>query len=147
ELNEIFSKADAQYNGSYILAEQSIREAYHAKTGDPDVIINPKTIQQKTITNEDECPICYESMINDKNNVIFCSKSCGNNMHKNCFEQWRQAKVSMPDTKTSNTNPSSYLNLAAYSTTHEYDEDEDDDDDDDEDDYMNNWMFFRYRYY
>ncbi|CAF1940175.1 unnamed protein product [Rotaria magnacalcarata] len=161
ELNEIFSKADAQYNGSYILAEQSIREAYHAKTGDPDVIINPKTIQQKTITNEDECPICYESMINDKNNVIFCSKSCGNNMHKNCFEQWRQAKVSMresvtcpfcrvewkADTKTSNTNPSSYLNLAAYSTTHEYDEDEDDDDDDDEDDYMNNWMFFRYRYY
>ncbi|CAF1124930.1 unnamed protein product [Rotaria sordida] len=145
ELNEIFAKADLQHNDSHILAEQSIREAYHAKTGDPNVILNSKKIQQKIITNDDECPICFESMINEKNNILFCSTSCGNNMHKKCFEQWRQAKLSMNELVTCpfcriewktiikrNKNQNDFLNLAAYATTHDYDEEDDD------------WMFFNY---
>jgi len=127
------------------LAEQTIREAYRAKTGDPDVIVTSKTIEQKLISSDDECPICFESMHGEPANVIFCSTSCGNNIHKNCFEKWRQAKSSMGEpvtcpfcriqwqsviTKTNN--PKGYLNLAAYSTTDEYDEDTDE------------WMFSHY---
>jgi len=83
-------------------------------------------------------------MINEKNNILFCSTSCGNNIHKNCFDKWRQAKLSMNESVTcpfcrvewknvtennnNNSNQSTgYLNLAAYSTTNDYDEEEDDD--------------------
>jgi len=84
-------------------------------------------------------------MINEKNNILFCSTSCGNNIHKNCFDKWRQAKLSMNElvtcpfcrvewknvTENNNNNNSNqstgYLNLAAYSTTNDYDEEDDDD--------------------
>jgi hypothetical protein len=86
-------------------------------------------------------------MINEKNNILFCSTSCGNNIHKNCFDKWRQAKLSMNELVTcpfcrvewknvtennnnnnNNSNQSTgYLNLAAYSTTNDYDEEDDDD--------------------
>jgi len=140
ELKEIFTKADQQNNDSSVLAEQPIREAYHAKTGDPDVILTAKNVEQKPITNDDECPICYESMLNEKDNIIFCSTSCGNNIHKNCFEKWRQAKLSMSESVTcpfcriewktviekTKHNSNAYLNLAAYSTTNDYDDEDDD---------------------
>ena len=85
-------------------------------------------------------------MINDTNNIMFCSISCGNNMHKNCFEKWRKAKllfnepVTCPfcriewkmNTEATNNHSNGYLNLATYSTTHDYDEDDDD------------WMFYHY---
>jgi len=145
ELHEIFTKADLQNNDSSIIAERQILEAYRAKTGDPNAILPVKNIEQKPITNDDECPICFESMINDKNNILFCSTSCGNNMHKNCFEKWRQAKLSMNESVTcpfcriewkniteKTNNQNGYLNLAAYSTTNDYDEETDD------------WMFLNY---
>lgn len=94
------------------------------------------------ITDDDECPICYEKMINEQTNILFCSTSCGNNMHKNCFDKWRQAKLSMNETVTCpfcriewknsiekiRKQSNDYLNLAAYSTTNDYDDDEDIDD-------------------
>jgi hypothetical protein len=152
ELNEIFAKADSQNNDSNVLAEEQvnqkieisfflkirllqIREAYHAKTSDTNVILNPTTIQQKAVTTDDECPICFESLIDDKTNIIFCSTSCGNNIHKTCFEKWRQAKLSMNESvtcpfcriewkkkKESKKESTDYLNLAAYSTTDDYEE-------------------------
>ena len=160
ELNEIFANADAQNNDLSILAEQPIRDAYHATTGDPSVVIPTmkSKIEQKPMTDDDECPICFESMMNEKNNIIFCTRSCGNNIHKNCFEKWRQAKLSMNESVTcpfcriewktkkdqedngQHHQPSrAYLNLAAYSTTNDYDEDDDDDEDDEDDLFYNYW--------
>ena len=98
------------------------------------------TVQQKPITADDECPICFESMedeTNDANNIIFCTTSCGNNIHATCFNKWRRAKVltAEPVTcpfcriewKTTTTDEpaptdvvyttTGYLNLAAHSTT------------------------------
>jgi len=82
-------------------------------------------------------------MINEKSNILFCSTSCGNNMHKICFDKWRQAKLSMSEpvtcpfcrvewkttkdkTNHHHSNSRGYLNLAAYSTTDDYDEELDD---------------------
>lgn len=135
ELNEIFSKADEQNNDVSIYAEDSIRQAYRVKTGDPNVILPTKIIEQKSITDDDECPICYEKLLDEQNNILFCSTSCGNNLHKNCFEKWRRAKASLNESITCpfcrvqwknvddiRTN-TAYLNLAAYSTTNDYDDD------------------------
>ena len=109
------------------------------KTGDPNVILPTKIIEQKPITNDDECPICYEKLLNEPNNIFFCSTSCGNNLHKNCFDKWRRAKLSLNEPVTcpfcrvhwkdlhENNNEVStntaYLNLAAYSTPADYEDD------------------------
>ena len=74
-------------------------------------------------------------------------------MHRNCFDKWRRAKLSISEPvtcplcrvewKSSETKPlhrrrqqhsnsRRYLNLAAYSTTDDYDEDLDDE-------YFNYW--------
>jgi hypothetical protein len=129
-----------------------VREAYRVTTADPDAIFDTVVdvtataattatiVQQKPITADDECPICCESMegeTNDANNILFCSTSCGNNMHATCFNKWRRAKVLTAESvtcpfcriewKTAKidepvpTNAvyttTGYLNLAAHSTT------------------------------
>jgi hypothetical protein len=126
-----------------------VREAYRVATGDPDAIFDTvvdvtttaaKIVQQKPITADDECPICFESMegeTNDANNILFCSTSCGNSMHTTCFNKWRRAKVLTADSvtcpfcriewKTATIDDSAltnavytttgYLNLSAHSTT------------------------------
>ena len=79
-------------------------------------------------------------MLDEKDNILFCSTSCGNNIHKNCFEKWRQAKSSINESVTcpfcraewkpirgQTMKSEDYLNLAAYSTTDDYDEEDDDD--------------------
>ena len=87
-----------------------VREAYQVTTGDPDTVVDTvmnttatvtatttaTLVQQKPITTEEDCPICFESMdgeANDTNNILFCSTSCGNSMHMACFNKWRRAKV------------------------------------------------------
>lgn len=37
---------------------------------------------------EGECPICYMDYDPDNNELVWCKAACGNNMHKDCFEQW-----------------------------------------------------------
>ena len=37
---------------------------------------------------EGECPICYMEFDPDNNALVWCKAACGNNMHKDCFEQW-----------------------------------------------------------
>ncbi|RMZ79141.1 hypothetical protein DV738_g3518, partial [Chaetothyriales sp. CBS 135597] len=35
-----------------------------------------------------ECPICYMDFDQEHNELVWCKTSCGNNMHKTCFDQW-----------------------------------------------------------
>lgn len=37
---------------------------------------------------EGECPICYMDFDPDNNELVWCKAACGNNMHKDCFDQW-----------------------------------------------------------
>jgi hypothetical protein len=42
-------------------------------------------------SNDDECPICIQSLVNNKpEQMVWCKGSCGKNMHKTCFETWRE---------------------------------------------------------
>ena len=42
---------------------------------------------------EGDCPICCEEFSGgDKASVTWCQSSCGNNMHKACFDQWARQK-------------------------------------------------------
>lgn len=42
-------------------------------------------------------PICYEEM-KESEDIIWCKSSCGNNMHKKCFEMWKTSKKGGPVT-------------------------------------------------
>ena len=38
-----------------------------------------------------ECPICVFDM-DPNENIVWCKASCGQNFHKDCFEQWKRSK-------------------------------------------------------
>lgn len=46
-----------------------------------------------------ECPICCVDFEpeNSKEAVVYCKGSCGNNIHKDCFEQWAATKKGSAD--------------------------------------------------
>jgi hypothetical protein len=39
---------------------------------------------------EGECPICYDNL-GDKEAIVYCKASCGNNVHKTCMQNWMAA--------------------------------------------------------
>lgn len=83
-----------------------------------------------------DCPICYEAMAGEdgkpRETVVFC-KSCGNNVHRDCFEKWSRSKQGTGGKVTciycranwldhGSTNAKAadgaYVNLASYSEAH-----------------------------
>jgi hypothetical protein len=114
---------------------------------DLDKIETQYGAKRKPITGMD-CPICLESMDEAKENIIYCSKTCGNNMHTTCVERWSRhsGKWSCPLCRSDWDNdeePSAkrrrVLMLdeeedADYVPSDTEDEDSDDEEDSDEDD-------------
>ncbi|KAL8883281.1 MAG: hypothetical protein Q9215_008279, partial [Flavoplaca cf. flavocitrina] len=41
-----------------------------------------------------DCPICFMEFDPAAEEIIFCRAACGNNIHKQCFEQWARAQGS-----------------------------------------------------
>ncbi|KAJ6000826.1 RING finger domain protein [Penicillium waksmanii] len=38
-----------------------------------------------------DCPICFQEMIEATEKIVWCKAACGNNLHKQCFDQWAAA--------------------------------------------------------
>jgi hypothetical protein len=38
-----------------------------------------------------DCPICFQEMIEATEKIVWCKSACGNNLHKQCFDQWAAA--------------------------------------------------------
>lgn len=76
ELNEIFAKAPPLPSAT---AEESEKDG------------NRKPL-------EGECPICCVDFEpeNEKEQVVYCKAACGNNVHKECFDQWAATKRGGP---------------------------------------------------
>jgi hypothetical protein len=85
ELEQIFAEAPLAPNS---FAHPRIREA-HARAIGKTIDAAPSTSgKNKRMPGEDDdCPICYESMhgVNEKS-LVFC-EDCGNALHKECFQQ------------------------------------------------------------
>ncbi|KAI8816872.1 uncharacterized protein EV422DRAFT_544353 [Fimicolochytrium jonesii] len=43
-------------------------------------------IAQRSISDDDVCPICQETLQNSSKHLTFCSKSCGNSVHLKCMK-------------------------------------------------------------
>ncbi|KAI5062160.1 hypothetical protein GOP47_0022699 [Adiantum capillus-veneris] len=122
-----------------VLASSLVRQRFKQITGES---LAPAEEPSKPLQREidGDCPICYEPMAAGDGKplepVVFC-KTCGNNVHADCFKRWSQSKKHGSVTciycraiwvsDTHGTGPSSrgegdYINLAAYSNAHNPDE-------------------------
>ncbi|KAE9371568.1 hypothetical protein N431DRAFT_491910 [Stipitochalara longipes BDJ] len=57
----------------------------------PHVHRRPRVAVERKPLGED-CYVCYEPF-DSPDNAVWCRRRCGQNIHKECFEQWCQGKV------------------------------------------------------
>ncbi|KAG8962748.1 hypothetical protein FRC03_003843 [Tulasnella sp. 419] len=95
ELASIFSTAPKNPSS---VASNRIRELYAAAIGEPssskgkeaDVTEGKK---RKKFEDGDDCPICYEALMEAKeSDLVFC-ETCNNALHEECFSQWRRTNA------------------------------------------------------
>ncbi|KAL9078066.1 MAG: hypothetical protein Q9157_003005 [Trypethelium eluteriae] len=62
-------------------------------SGSPSDSSSSSSSNRKPI--EDDCPICccpFDTESDNADDIVWCKASCGNNIHKTCFEQWAATK-------------------------------------------------------
>lgn len=47
-------------------------------------------VEQKPLTSESECPVCFEPLLSDpQRDLSFCRAGCGNSIHRTCLDTWK----------------------------------------------------------
>eukprot|EP00250_Pteridium_aquilinum_P001242 c11450_g1_i1 orf=69-1001(-) len=121
-----------------VLASGIVRQRFKQITGESSTvdIQSSKSVQREI---DGDCPICYEPMasssVKPSEPVVFC-KTCGNNVHADCFKRWSQSKKNGRPTciycralweseakvEGASSQHEKYINLATYSDAHRPDE-------------------------
>jgi len=99
ELEEIFNSSPKDPKGCW--ADKTVRDKYNEIMGKTDDNNNNNTttennengVKQKIPEKDDFCPICYEEMTTNEA-LVYCKASCGNSIHKDCFNQWDKIQKS-----------------------------------------------------
>jgi len=86
ELEEIFTRAPKDPL-SNVLASPEVQQKYSEITGEKVTVTNNSSKPTRKPVEGNMCPICYEDMSTDEE-LVYCESSCGQNVHKNCFDQW-----------------------------------------------------------
>lgn len=53
--------------------------------------VEKATVEQRLPLDE-PCAICFEDLVADKEEIVFCSYSCGKSLHADCFNRWIDKK-------------------------------------------------------
>jgi len=78
---------ELQYQRAFLTSE--VKEIFAAAPPIPHASKNSdEEYDGKRKPVEGECPICYMDFDPDQNELVWCKAACGNNMHKECFDQW-----------------------------------------------------------
>ncbi|CAB5209683.1 unnamed protein product [Rhizophagus irregularis] len=86
ELRSIFTNARPSPT---VMALRKIRDRY--KTFTSSNVNENENEKRRPI--EGNCPICYDSLEEkDRDKIVWCRQGCGNNLHKDCFEQWKRSR-------------------------------------------------------
>ncbi|RIA88093.1 hypothetical protein C1645_806984 [Glomus cerebriforme] len=89
ELRSIFANAAPDPT---VLANKRVVDKYQTITSG-ETLPSASNIDEKRRPIEEDCPICYEPLEEkDRKNIVWCREGCGNNLHKDCFEQWKKSK-------------------------------------------------------
>ncbi|KAF5323878.1 hypothetical protein D9611_008410 [Ephemerocybe angulata] len=89
ELESIFANAPAAPNA---VTNRRVQEAYARATGKVPATAeagSSKKDNRKIPGEDDDCPICYETMFGVKEDKLVFCEDCGNALHSGCFAQWR----------------------------------------------------------
>jgi len=84
----------ARENIAYQLAltTSELREVLKNAPPIPGVETDPTDAQGELDGNrkpiEGECPICYDDLNLETDQIVYCKTSCGNNVHKGCMQKW-----------------------------------------------------------
>ena len=83
EVSQIFHDAPCAPND---VANDRVREAYAKATG-KDGLDSGNSKNRRMPGEADNCPVCYETMHNaSQSSLTFCD-TCGNAVHRQCFQQ------------------------------------------------------------
>ena len=121
-----------QYQLALISSE--LREIFEKAPPIPSADTSTTDNNRKPCSSDEDCPICCMPFEPEKEEIVFCKAACGNNVHKECFEQWaatkraQRAKVTCPFCRTpwqgdneivsklakeGNVNAEGYVNVAS----------------------------------
>lgn len=76
------------------LLPSELREIFAAAPAIPTIAMNASSgndTDGKRKPVEGDCPICYTDFDEQHGELVWCQASCGNNMHRSCFDQWAAA--------------------------------------------------------
>ncbi|GBE90195.1 hypothetical protein SCP_1900440 [Sparassis crispa] len=95
ELEDIFAHAPPAPTAT---ANARIREAYARATGKalptppaPAAAAAAAAEKKRIPGPEDDCPVCYENMHGAAQGTLAFCETCGNGLHRECFQQWARA--------------------------------------------------------
>ncbi|KAI9849236.1 MAG: hypothetical protein M1837_004695 [Sclerophora amabilis] len=90
-VNVLKAPEDLRYQAAFLTSE--LEHIFAQAPPPPDEassLADSHSGQRKPI--EGDCPICILELEPEQDEVIWCKGSCGNNIHKQCFEQWAASK-------------------------------------------------------
>ncbi|KAL8785350.1 MAG: hypothetical protein Q9213_003415 [Squamulea squamosa] len=76
----------------HLIFDQAPLPIAAASASDTDTSTGATSSNRKEITGD--CPICFMEFSPSTEEIIYCKAACGNNIHKDCFEQWARAQTS-----------------------------------------------------
>ncbi|KAL2686424.1 SWIM zinc finger protein [Phyllosticta citricarpa] len=79
-----------QYQLAFVSSE--LREIFSKAPPIPSEAAGAQDNDGRRKPIEDECPICCCEFKPKKEEIVYCKAACGNNMHKDCFDQWAATK-------------------------------------------------------
>lgn len=86
ELEQIFREARLAPT-AHAHAHARVLEAYARATGKAVEEPTDSTGKKRLPSEEDDCPVCYDSMHGvGESSLVFCEE-CGNALHKECFAE------------------------------------------------------------
>lgn len=88
ELAEIFAAAPRTLFG--VVANANVRQRYNSLTGGNDECeVEEAKVERKPLEGND-CPVCMEEL-DGSEPTTYCRAVCGQNVHVECFKEWRGA--------------------------------------------------------
>lgn len=80
-----------QYQRAFLTSE--LHEIFNNAPPLPTDSKSSNDTDGKRKSTDGECPICYMDFDEEHNELVWCKAACGNNMHKDCFEQWAKSQA------------------------------------------------------
>ncbi|KAK8218792.1 SWIM zinc finger protein [Phyllosticta capitalensis] len=79
-----------QYQLAFVSSE--LREIFAKAPAIPSEAASTEDKDGRRKPLEDDCPICCCEFEPTKEEIVYCKAACGNNIHKECFNQWAATK-------------------------------------------------------